>query len=199
MKRKLYGLSVMPGAAAVTSRIRAAGIPIAVVTNTPAPLATEMLGRAGVEPVRILREFPRGEGDAPTPGETLDVSLFEGVEKVDVTGITKGRGFSGRIKRWNQHRGPDGHGSKNVRMSGGLPSSVGTKPPRKTQSQKSQPLENDQRPLSLTPPSTHSVLATGMYDDETKVFGFSAQTSSCASGLMSMKRMPMPARPGLPG
>ncbi len=39
---------------------------------------------------------------------------------MDVTGITKGRGFSGRIKRWNQHRGPDGHGSKNVRQSGSI-------------------------------------------------------------------------------
>jgi len=66
-------------------------------------------------------------------------------------------------------------------MSGGLPSSVGTKPPRNAQSQKSQPLENDHRPLSLTPPSTHSVSATGMYDEEISVLGFSRQTSSCAS------------------
>jgi len=95
--------------------------------NTTMPMQGHFR-RAGVEPVRILREVPPGEGDVPSPGETVDVSVFEGIDKVDVTGITKGRGFSGRIKRWNQHRGPDGHGSKNVRMSGSI--GMHTKPGR---------------------------------------------------------------------
>ncbi len=41
-------------------------------------------------------------------------------ELVDVTGTTKGRGFSGTIKRHGQHRGPAGHGSKNVRAMGSI-------------------------------------------------------------------------------
>ncbi len=84
--------------------------------------------RAGVEPVRLMREFIPAEGEEITLGDAVDVSILEGIEKVDVTGVTKGRGFSGRIKRWNQHRGPDGHGSKNVRMSGSI--GMHTKPGR---------------------------------------------------------------------
>ena len=84
--------------------------------------------KAGVEPARMLREFAPAEGDALNAGDAVNVSMLEGIEHVDVTGITKGRGFSGRIKRWNQHRGPDGHGSKNVRMSGSI--GMHTKPGR---------------------------------------------------------------------
>ncbi len=84
--------------------------------------------KAGAEPARIVREFDVAEDDAFDPGDAVDVSILEGVERVDVTGVTKGRGFTGRIKRWNQHRGPDGHGSKNVRMSGSI--GMHTKPGR---------------------------------------------------------------------
>jgi len=95
--------------------------------NTTKPLGGHFR-RAGVEPMRILREFVPGADDEFALGDAVDVSVFEGIEKVDVTGVTKGRGFSGRIKRWNQHRGPDGHGSKNVRMSGSI--GMHTKPGR---------------------------------------------------------------------
>ena len=66
----LDGLSVMPGAAAVTGRIRAAGTPVAVVTNTPAPLATEMLRLAGVEPDVLV-----GGTDVPRPKPAPDIVL----------------------------------------------------------------------------------------------------------------------------
>ncbi len=84
--------------------------------------------QAGVEPVHIMREFVADEGEEIALGDSINVSILEGVERVDVTGVTKGRGFTGRIKRWNQHRGPDGHGSKNVRMSGSI--GMHTKPGR---------------------------------------------------------------------
>lgn len=84
--------------------------------------------RAGVEPVHIMREFIPGDDDTYSLGDAVDVSILEGIERVDVTGVTKGRGFTGRIKRWNQHRGPDGHGSKNVRMAGSI--GMHTKPGR---------------------------------------------------------------------
>ena len=66
----LDDLSVMPGAARVTRRIRAAGIPIAVVTNTPAPLAREMLRRADVAPDVLV-----GGTDVPHPKPAPDIVL----------------------------------------------------------------------------------------------------------------------------
>ena len=95
--------------------------------NTTMPMQGHFR-RAGVDPVRLIREFVPDEGEETALGESVGVSILEGIEKVDVTGITKGRGFTGRIKRWNQHRGPDGHGSKNVRMSGSI--GMHTKPGR---------------------------------------------------------------------
>lgn len=95
--------------------------------NTPLALQGHFR-KAGTDPLRTVREFELASDDEISLGDTVDVSIFDGVEKVDVTGITKGRGFSGRIRRWNQHRGPDGHGSKNVRMSGSI--GMHTKPGR---------------------------------------------------------------------
>jgi large subunit ribosomal protein L3 len=56
-------------------------------------------------------------GDFQT-GQELSVDVFAIGEFVDVTGISKGKGFSGTIRRWNFQRGPAGHGSKNIREPG---------------------------------------------------------------------------------
>ena len=86
--------------------------------NTPLPMQGHFR-KAGTDPLRTLCEY-RFDGDAQFKlGETVNVEVFEGAEKVDITGTTKGRGFSGRIKRHNHHRGPAAHGSKNVRQPGG--------------------------------------------------------------------------------
>lgn len=86
--------------------------------NTPMPMQGHFR-KAGTAPLRTVYEY-RLEGEAPYKlGETVNVSLFEGAAKVDVTGVTKGRGFSGRIKRHNHNRGPAAHGTKNIRESGG--------------------------------------------------------------------------------
>ena len=95
--------------------------------NTPLPMQGHFR-KAGVEPRRIEREFELVDGDAFTAGDSIDVSIFDGVARVDVTGVTKGRGFSGRIRRWNQHRGPATHGSKNTRQMGST--GMHTKPGR---------------------------------------------------------------------
>jgi large subunit ribosomal protein L3 len=95
--------------------------------NTPMPMQGHFR-KAGVDAQNVVLEFAPDDGEEFKLGDTVDVSIFDGVERVDVTGTTKGRGFSGRIKRWNQHRGPDGHGSKNVRMSGSI--GMHTKPGR---------------------------------------------------------------------
>lgn len=66
------------------------------------------LGRAGVGPLRHLREF---RGYAPEV-DTVTVEIFENGERVDVTGITKGRGHQGVIRRWGFAGGPASHGAK---------------------------------------------------------------------------------------
>jgi large subunit ribosomal protein L3 len=87
--------------------------------NTPMPMQGHFQ-RAKVTPMRIVGEFRLEESASFKPGDKIDVSVLGDIATVDVTGTTKGRGFSGRIKRWGQHRGPASHGSKNVRMSGSI-------------------------------------------------------------------------------
>ena len=53
-------------------------------------------------------------------GQTVGVSVLTEVVRVDVTGVTKGKGFQGGIKRHGHHRGPAAHGSKNVRDPGSI-------------------------------------------------------------------------------
>ena len=80
------------------------------------------LKKAGTGPHRHLVEF-RGE----TPfvvGETVTVEAFEPGDKIKVTGISKGKGFAGTIKRHNFHRGPVSHGSHNVRKPGSIGASA---------------------------------------------------------------------------
>ena len=61
-------------------------------------------------------------------GNDLTVSQFEAGEKIDVCGLTRGRGFTGAIYRWNQHTGPMAHGSKFHRGVGSM--SANTDPAR---------------------------------------------------------------------
>jgi large subunit ribosomal protein L3 len=80
--------------------------------------------KAGVEAGEILREFrlDAGEGEDLNAGSELDVSLFEAGQKVDVRGVTKGRGFTGTIRR-HHFRGQDNsHGNS---LSHRAPGSIG--------------------------------------------------------------------------
>ncbi len=87
--------------------------------NTPMPMQGHFR-KAGTTPLRDVVEF-RVDGDHSFKlGDSIGVDILAEISKVDVTGITKGRGFSGTIKRHGHHRGPAGHGSKNVRMSGSI-------------------------------------------------------------------------------
>ena len=67
-------------------------------------------------------EIQEGEDQAPALkiGDTLGADLFEAGEKVVVTGVSKGKGFAGTIKRHNFHRGPKTHGSHNYRAPGSI-------------------------------------------------------------------------------
>jgi len=53
-------------------------------------------------------------------GSELTVSQFAAGERIDVSGVSKGHGFSGVIQRWNQHTGPMAHGSKYHRGVGSM-------------------------------------------------------------------------------
>ncbi len=78
--------------------------------NVNKPMAGHF-AKAGVEPVRFLREVRVENGEEHKVGEVVTVADFADVEKVDVIGTSKGKGFQGRIKRWGQRRGPMTHGS----------------------------------------------------------------------------------------
>lgn len=70
-------------------------------------------------PTRFVKEFDLDSADEKLePGQKIGVEAFENVKYVNVVGVTKGRGFSGGIKRHNFHRGPAAHGSKSIRVRG---------------------------------------------------------------------------------
>jgi large subunit ribosomal protein L3 len=79
--------------------------------------------------VSVLREF-RLEGDstAYTVGQKIDVTFFNAGDIVDVTGVSKGKGFAGHIKRHHFKRGPKTHGSDDHRAPGSI--GPGTTPGR---------------------------------------------------------------------
>ena len=66
--------------------------------------------KAGVAPQKVLKEFRLENVSAYEMGQTVTVDTFKEGDKVDVVGITKGHGFSGVIKRWNQHKLMASHG-----------------------------------------------------------------------------------------
>lgn len=76
--------------------------------------------KAGVEPTRFLREVRVANGEEHKVGDTVTIADFADTAKVDVIGTSKGKGFQGRIKRWNQRRGPMSHGSHIQRHPGSI-------------------------------------------------------------------------------
>lgn len=69
---------------------------------------------------KYLREFRLEDVSAYNVGDEIKAEVFEAGEKVDVSGISKGHGFAGPMKRWNLHRGPMSHGSHSQRVSGSM-------------------------------------------------------------------------------
>lgn len=76
--------------------------------------------KAGVAPMRFLREVRVDDASEHKVGETVTVDAFAGVKKVDVSGISKGKGFAGVMKRYNFKGGPGGHGSHFHRAPGSV-------------------------------------------------------------------------------
>jgi large subunit ribosomal protein L3 len=81
------------------------------------------LKKADAPPVRTLVEF-RDEAGELTVGETVTVEAFEVGQTVKVSGVSKGKGFQGTIKRHNFKAGPKSHGSHNVRAPGSIGASA---------------------------------------------------------------------------
>jgi large subunit ribosomal protein L3 len=81
------------------------------------------LKKVDAPPVRTLVEF-RDEAGELTVGDTVTVEAFEVGQTVKVSGISKGKGFQGTIKRHNFGAGPKSHGSHNVRAPGSIGASA---------------------------------------------------------------------------
>lgn len=85
--------------------------------------------KANTTPKRFVKEIRDMEGYKL--GDEIKPSIFKSGELVDVTGISKGKGFAGTIKRWNQHIGPKSHGggggSQPIRQTGSLGDISGNK------------------------------------------------------------------------
>lgn len=73
--------------------------------------------KANTAPLRRLKEF-KLEDSALNLGDIVKADVFEEGDKVDIHGVSKGKGFQGVIKRYGQHRGPMAHGSKYHRAVG---------------------------------------------------------------------------------
>ena len=77
--------------------------------------------KAGITPKRHLKEFRLDDCSALEAGSVVTVDTFAAGEKVDITGITKGHGYTGAIKRWNLHKLRMTHGVGPVhRQSGSM-------------------------------------------------------------------------------
>ena len=78
------------------------------------------LKKANVTPKRFLKEIRNVDVSAYTLGQEIKADIFTVGEMVDVSGVSKGKGFQGVIKRFGQSRGPMGHGSQYHRGVGSL-------------------------------------------------------------------------------
>jgi len=68
----------------------------------------------------VLREFEVGNPEAYKAGQDIDLNMFSPGDFINVSGVSKGRGFAGTIKRHGFSRGPDTHGCRNHRKPGSI-------------------------------------------------------------------------------
>ena len=133
MKKAILGTKV-----GMTQMFREDGtmIPVTVVLAGPCPVIQvafkpvreklvtkpEMghLKKAGVGAHRYVREFKLDDTASYEVGQVISADVFANGDKVDVVGTSKGKGFAGNIKRWNQARGRKTHGSHSYRVAGSM-------------------------------------------------------------------------------
>ncbi len=80
--------------------------------------------KATTTPKRFIREVSYTDETPVQPGQSLGVEVLAEVKEVDVTGISKGKGFQGPMKRWGFAGGPDTHGSTRHRAPGSIGSNT---------------------------------------------------------------------------
>jgi len=115
----------------ITARDGYEAVKIGFINQKEQRLSKPLLGqfkKAGVEPKRIVREFRVDAEHAAKEGDTLTSEMFDGVNYVDVSGVTKGRGFQGVVKRHRMGGGPAAHGHTSHRRPGSI--GMRTKPGR---------------------------------------------------------------------
>jgi len=78
------------------------------------------LKKASDKGFRVLREFRTDDVENVEAGAVIGIDIFSVGEKVNISGISKGRGFQGTIKRHGFSRGPETHGSRNHRKPGAI-------------------------------------------------------------------------------
>lgn len=106
---------------AVRTQERDGYVAVQVGAGTARRLTRPRLGQLKDLPrVRDTREFRLDELGEYTVGQTLDVTLFAEGDSIDVTGVSKGKGFSGTVKRHHFRRGPETHGSDSHRAPGSI-------------------------------------------------------------------------------
>src|SRR4051812_14558947 len=99
-------------------------VQLGLVEERPARVNKPTAGhfkKANVPPTRVRRELRiKGDGDAPKAGDQVLVSIFEGVQRVDVIATSRGKGFQGVVKRHHFGGGAATHGSMFHRAPGSI-------------------------------------------------------------------------------
>ncbi len=80
--------------------------------------------KANTDPKKVLKEFRLDSLEGYEVGTEIKADVFAAGDKVDVSGVSKGKGYQGPIKRHGQHRGPMAHGSKFHRAVGSMSSAT---------------------------------------------------------------------------
>lgn len=80
--------------------------------------------KANVTAKKYVTELRLEDVSSLEVGAEIKADVFAAGDKVDVSGITKGKGYQSTIKRYNHHRGPMAHGSKSHRVTGSMGSSA---------------------------------------------------------------------------
>lgn len=75
--------------------------------------------KLGAKPRKHVKEFKNNTEDL-NPGDTIEVDVFSEGDRVNITGISKGKGFAGNVKRHNHATGPKTHGSRAYRIPGSI-------------------------------------------------------------------------------
>jgi len=134
--------------------------------------------KAKVSPAK-LKEFRNNLSEELKVGDKLEVDVFEVGDKVKVTGINRGKGFAGTIKRHNFNSGPKSHGSKNVRK----PGSIGSMYPQKVYKGRKMAGQYGARKSSV------KNVEIALISKEESLIGIKGSLPGAAKGLISIEEV----------